>query len=162
MLWYLLIETVMLFSFGSKRCCFQPAKHISICIEIDKKTKFCFPLCNSQKGFGGTACEKCAEDNLFGPDCTSGKFELACNSDSKKSQWSGERAQRVPSKSCCLPQRTQWGKERELFPLFCAREIYSSLKSVKKGVFTLILGLGWLMNSLISHTSIRSGNQKSN
>ncbi|OWK58296.1 Stabilin-2 [Lonchura striata] len=39
--------------------------------EIDKKPKFCFPLCNSQKGFGGTACEKCAEDNLFGPDCTS-------------------------------------------------------------------------------------------
>ncbi|XP_062347248.1 stabilin-2 isoform X1 [Cinclus cinclus] len=27
--------------------------------------------CTCQKGFGGTACEKCAEDNLFGPDCTS-------------------------------------------------------------------------------------------
>ncbi|KAH0616984.1 hypothetical protein JD844_028520 [Phrynosoma platyrhinos] len=25
-----------------------------------------------QKEFGGTACEKCAEDNLFGPNCTSG------------------------------------------------------------------------------------------
>ncbi|KFP52029.1 Stabilin-2, partial [Cathartes aura] len=27
--------------------------------------------CTCQKGFGGTACEKCAEDNLFGPYCTS-------------------------------------------------------------------------------------------
>uniref|UniRef100_A0A8U8BRH3 Uncharacterized protein n=1 Tax=Geospiza parvula TaxID=87175 RepID=A0A8U8BRH3_GEOPR len=27
--------------------------------------------CTCQKGFAGTACEKCAEDNLFGPDCTS-------------------------------------------------------------------------------------------
>ncbi|KAM9276323.1 stabilin-2 [Cariama cristata] len=27
--------------------------------------------CTCQKGFGGTACEKCAEDNLFGPHCTS-------------------------------------------------------------------------------------------
>ncbi|XP_020660055.3 stabilin-2 [Pogona vitticeps] len=27
--------------------------------------------CTCQKGFGGTACEKCAEDQLFGPNCTS-------------------------------------------------------------------------------------------
>uniref|UniRef100_A0A8C3K0V4 Stabilin 2 n=1 Tax=Calidris pygmaea TaxID=425635 RepID=A0A8C3K0V4_9CHAR len=27
--------------------------------------------CTCQKGFAGTACEKCAEDNLFGPHCTS-------------------------------------------------------------------------------------------
>ncbi|XP_013802934.1 stabilin-2 isoform X1 [Apteryx mantelli] len=27
--------------------------------------------CTCQKGFGGTACEKCAEDHLFGPHCTS-------------------------------------------------------------------------------------------
>lgn len=25
-----------------------------------------------QKAFAGTACEKCAEDNVFGPNCTSG------------------------------------------------------------------------------------------
>ncbi|XP_042323043.1 stabilin-2 isoform X2 [Sceloporus undulatus] len=27
--------------------------------------------CTCQKEFGGTACEKCAEDNLYGPNCTS-------------------------------------------------------------------------------------------
>ncbi|XP_033017703.1 stabilin-2 [Lacerta agilis] len=27
--------------------------------------------CTCKKGFGGTACEKCAEDNLYGPNCTS-------------------------------------------------------------------------------------------
>ncbi|XP_066489358.1 stabilin-2 [Tiliqua scincoides] len=27
--------------------------------------------CTCQKGFGGTACETCCEDNLFGPNCTS-------------------------------------------------------------------------------------------
>ncbi|XP_058164624.1 stabilin-2 isoform X2 [Dasypus novemcinctus] len=26
--------------------------------------------CTCQKGFGGTACETCADDNLFGPDCS--------------------------------------------------------------------------------------------
>ncbi|NXQ70558.1 STAB2 protein, partial [Quiscalus mexicanus] len=38
--------------------------------------------CACQKGFGGTACEKCAEDNLFGPDCTSvcGCVHGVCNS----------------------------------------------------------------------------------
>uniref|UniRef100_A0A8D2NCU3 Stabilin 2 n=1 Tax=Zonotrichia albicollis TaxID=44394 RepID=A0A8D2NCU3_ZONAL len=38
--------------------------------------------CTCQRGFGGTACEKCAEDNLFGPDCTSvcGCVHGVCNS----------------------------------------------------------------------------------
>ncbi|XP_069760369.1 stabilin-2 isoform X2 [Narcine bancroftii] len=27
--------------------------------------------CNCKDGFGGTACEKCAKDNTFGPNCTS-------------------------------------------------------------------------------------------
>uniref|UniRef100_A0A672US94 Stabilin 2 n=1 Tax=Strigops habroptila TaxID=2489341 RepID=A0A672US94_STRHB len=40
-------------------------------VSIDEKLNFSFLFCNSQKGFGGTACEKCAEDNLFGPHCTS-------------------------------------------------------------------------------------------
>jgi hypothetical protein len=26
-----------------------------------------------QDGFSGTACESCADDNLFGPNCSSGK-----------------------------------------------------------------------------------------
>lgn len=29
-----------------------------------------------QEGFGGTACETCADDNLFGPNCTGGMSDF--------------------------------------------------------------------------------------
>uniref|UniRef100_A0A8C3C9B0 Stabilin 2 n=1 Tax=Cairina moschata TaxID=8855 RepID=A0A8C3C9B0_CAIMO len=53
------------------KCCFQATNCLSVYLYTDEKLKFLFPFCNSQKGFGGTACEKCAEENLFGPQCTS-------------------------------------------------------------------------------------------
>lgn len=51
--------------------------------------------CTCQKGFGGTACETCSEDNLFGPNCTSvcncvhGVCNSGINGDGKCTCFSG-------------------------------------------------------------------------